>query len=166
MAAGAMGKAYDATWGRAFARFYDRALKSTEENGLGAMRRELLAGASGRVIEIGAGTGVNLELYGDGVEDLTLVEPDPHMGAQLRKRLAERGEDEAREVASIDPPDALAPPPKPTPAPLVAAPAEALPFPDGTFDTAVATLVLCTIPDPVAAIDELARVLRPGEIGR
>jgi SAM-dependent methyltransferase len=162
MAAGAMGKAYDATWGRVFARFYDRALKATEENGLGAMRGELLAGASGRVIEVGAGTGVNLELYGDGVEDLTLVEPDPHMGAQLRKRLAERGEDEPREGASIDPADALAAPVKPIPAHLVAAPAEALPFPDDTFDTAVATLVLCTIPDPVAAIDELARVLRPG----
>jgi ubiquinone/menaquinone biosynthesis C-methylase UbiE len=143
MAAGAMGKAYDATWGRAFARFYDRALKATEENGLGAMRGELLAGATGRVIEVGAGTGVNLELYGAGVEDLTLVEPDPHMGAQLRKRLADRHGD-------------------PLPAQLVAAPAEALPFPDDTFDTAVATLVLCTIPDPVAAIDEMARVLRPG----
>jgi ubiquinone/menaquinone biosynthesis C-methylase UbiE len=143
MAAGAMGKAYDATWGRVFARFYDRALKATEENGLGAMRGELLAGASGRVIEIGAGTGVNLEPYGDGVEDLTLVEPDPHMGAQLRKRLADRHGD-------------------PLPAQLVAAPAEALPFADDTFDTAVATLVLCTIPDPVAAIDEMARVLRPG----
>ena len=143
MAAGAMGKAYDATWGRVFARFYDRALKATEENGLGAMRGELLAGARGRVIEIGAGTGVNLELHGDGVEDLTLVEPDPHMGAQLRKRLAERHGD-------------------PLPAQLVAAPAETLPFADDTFDTAVATLVLCTIPDPVAAIDELARVLKPG----
>jgi ubiquinone/menaquinone biosynthesis C-methylase UbiE len=143
MAAGAMGKAYDATWGRAFARFYDRALKATEENGLGAMRGELLAAASGRVIEIGAGTGVNLELYGDGVEDLTLVEPDPHMGAQLRKRLADRHVD-------------------PLPAQLVAAPAEALPFAGDTFDTAVATLVLCTIPDPVAAIDELARVLKAG----
>jgi ubiquinone/menaquinone biosynthesis C-methylase UbiE len=142
MAAGAMGKAYDATWGRAFARFYDRALKATEENGLGAMRGELLAEARGRVIEIGAGTGVNLALYGDGAEDLTLVEPDPHMGAQLRKRLADRHGD-------------------PVPAQLVAASAEALPFPDDTFDTAVATLVLCTIPDPVAAIDELARVLRP-----
>jgi ubiquinone/menaquinone biosynthesis C-methylase UbiE len=143
MAAGAMGKAYDATWGRVFARFYDRALKATEENGLGAMRGELLAGARGRVIEIGAGTGVNLELYGDGVEDLTLVEPDAHMGAKLRKRLADRHGN-------------------PLPAQLVAAPAEALPFADDTFDTAVATLVLCTIPDPVAAIDEVSRVLRPG----
>jgi SAM-dependent methyltransferase len=164
MAAGAMGKAYDATWGRVFARFYDWALKATEENGLGAMRAELLAGARGRVIEIGSGTGVNLELYGDGVEDLTLVEPDPHMGAQLRKRLAERS-DAASGVddgPSIDPADALAEPTKPVPAHLVAAPAEALPFPDDTFDTAVATLVLCTIPDPIKAIDEMARVLKPG----
>jgi SAM-dependent methyltransferase len=159
-----MGKAYDATWGRVFARFYDRALKATEEHGLGAMRGELLSGARGRVIEIGAGTGVNLDRYGGGVEDLTLVEPDPHMGAQLRKRLAERSEDATGASAgpSIDPADALAAPAKPIPAHLVAAPAEALPFPDDTFDTAVVTLVLCTIPDPVAAIAELARVLKPG----
>jgi ubiquinone/menaquinone biosynthesis C-methylase UbiE len=145
MAAGAMGKAYDATWGRLFARFYDRALKETEENGLGAMRAALLADASGRVIEIGAGTGVNLDLYGAEVEDLTLVEPDPHMGARLRKHLAARGETGA-----------------PAPARLVAAPAEAIPFADDTFDAAVATLVLCTVPDPAAAIAELARVLKPG----
>ncbi|HVW45747.1 MAG TPA: class I SAM-dependent methyltransferase [Solirubrobacterales bacterium] len=143
MAAGAMGKAYDATWGRLFARFYDRALKATEENGLGQMRADLLAGARGRVIEVGAGTGANLDLYGAGVEDLTLVEPDPHMGARLREKLADRGGN-------------------PIPARLVAAPAEALPFGDDTFDTAVATLVLCTIPDPVGAIAELARVLAPG----
>ncbi len=161
MAAGAMGKAYDATWGRAFAALYDRVLKGTEENGLGAMRAELLAGASGRVIEIGAGTGVNLDLYGDDVEDLTLVEPDAHMGAKLRKRLAERGEGAARTGTGASA-DALAGTAKPTPAHLVAAPAEALPFADDTFDTAVAMLVLCTIPDPVAAIEEISRVLRPG----
>jgi ubiquinone/menaquinone biosynthesis C-methylase UbiE len=141
MAAGAMGKAYDATWGRLFARFYDRSLKATEENGLGEMRAALLAEARGRVVEIGAGTGVNLDLYGDAIEDLTLIEPDPHMGARLRERLA------TSEGA---------------PRRLVAAPAEAIPFADDTFDTAVATLVLCTVPDPVAAIDELARVLKPG----
>jgi ubiquinone/menaquinone biosynthesis C-methylase UbiE len=142
MAAGALGRAYDATWGRAFARFYDRALKATEENGLGAMRTALLAQARGRVVEIGAGTGVNVGLYGEGIEDLTLVEPDPHMAARLRARLAEGGGGAAKH--------------------LIEAPAESLPFPDDTFDTAVATLVLCTIPDPVAAIDELARVLKPG----
>jgi len=140
MAAGAMGKAYDATWGRLFASFYDRALKASEDHGLGDMRRALLSEARGRVVEIGAGTGINLDLYGAAIEDLTLVEPDPHMGAKLRDRLTGHG----------------------GPARLVTAPAEALPFPDDTFDTAVATLVLCTVPDPVAAITELARVLKPG----
>jgi ubiquinone/menaquinone biosynthesis C-methylase UbiE len=143
MAAGAMGKAYDATWGRLFASFYDRALKASEENGLRDMRRALLAEARGRVVEIGAGTGVNLDLYGPGVEDLTLIEPDPHMGAKLRDRLADRGDGGA------------------IPARLCAAPAEAIPFDDDTFDTAVATLVLCTVPDPVAAVAELSRVLKP-----
>jgi ubiquinone/menaquinone biosynthesis C-methylase UbiE len=143
MAAGAMGKAYDATWGRFFAHYYDRALKATEENGLRAMRTELLAEATGRVIEIGAGTGVNVDLYGPGIEDLTLIEPDPHMAARLRERLA--GDREGR-----------------SPSRLVEAPAESLPFDDGDFDTAVATLVLCTVPDPAAAVAELARVLKPG----
>jgi ubiquinone/menaquinone biosynthesis C-methylase UbiE len=158
MAAGAMGKAYDATWGRLFARYYDRALKETEENGLGAMRAALLADASGRVIEIGAGTGVDLDLYGEGVEDLTLIEPDPHMGAKLRERLGKRGAEASADgiVATTDA-DAA----RPVPARLVAAAAEAIPFADDTFDTAVATLVLCTVPDPVAAITELARVLKP-----
>lgn len=167
MAAGAMGKAYDATWGRLFASFYDRALKESEENGLGDMRRALLAEARGRVIEIGAGTGVNLDLYGPGVEDLTLVEPDPHMGAKLRERLAGRISDAADSAAS--PPNAGDAPAAPNatgaaapPARLVAAPAEAIPFDDDTFDTAVATLVLCTVPDPAAAIAELSRVLKPG----
>jgi ubiquinone/menaquinone biosynthesis C-methylase UbiE len=145
MAAGAMGKAYDATWGRLFASFYDRALKASEENGLRDMRRTLLAEARGRVVEIGAGTGVNLDLYSPAVEDLTLIEPDPHMGAKLRERL------EARDGHDSAPP-----------ARLVTAPAEAIPFPDDTFGTAVATLVLCTVPDPVGAITELSRVLKPG----
>ncbi|MBS1886920.1 MAG: class I SAM-dependent methyltransferase [Actinobacteria bacterium] len=130
--------------GRLFAACYDRGLKATEENGLGAMRAELLAEAHGRVIEIGAGTGVNLDLYGAAAEDLTLLEPDEHMGARLRSRLADRA------------------PGATPPARLVAAPAEAIPFADDTFDTAVATLVLCTVPDPTAAIAELARVLEPG----
>jgi ubiquinone/menaquinone biosynthesis C-methylase UbiE len=139
-----MGRLYDATWGRVFAQFYDRALKATEENGLGEMRASLLAEARGRVVEIGAGTGVNVGLYGDAVEDVTFVEPGEHMAAQLRERLAADA-------------GALAPPGR-----LVAATAEDLPFENDSFDTAVATLVLCTIPDPVAAIDELTRVLKPG----
>jgi ubiquinone/menaquinone biosynthesis C-methylase UbiE len=135
-----MGRIYDATWGRLFAALYDRGLKSTEEAGLGQMRADLLAGAEGRVIEIGAGTGVNIDLYPDAVQDLVLVEPDPHMAKRLRERLA--GSPRAATIAE--------------------APAERLPLESASFDTAVATLVLCTVPDPVAAVAELARVLAPG----
>jgi SAM-dependent methyltransferase len=158
MAAGALGKAYDATWGRAFARFYDRALKATEESGLGEMRAALLAGAQGRVVEIGAGTGVNVDLYGGEMEDLTLVEPDPHMAARLRERLAGAPGSHEGVAGRDDVADGAAPAPRR----LVEAPAEALPFADDTFDTGVATLVLCTVPDPAAAVAELARVLKPG----
>ena len=131
---------YDATWGRAFSALYDRGLKATEDAGLREMRRELLTGAGGRVLEIGAGTGANLGLYPDAVESLALVEPDPHMTKQLREKLAAA----------------------PGAAEIVEAPAERLPFEDASFDTAVATLVLCTVPDPAAAVSELARVLKPG----
>ncbi len=135
-----MGRIYDATWGRAFAALYDRGLKATEEAGLREMRRQLLAEARGRVVEVGAGTGANLGLYPDAVSELVLAEPDPHMGKRLRERVAAGGD----------------------PARIVAAPAEALPLEDDGFDTAVATLVLCTVPDPGAALAELARVLRSG----
>src|SRR6478672_7657363 len=135
-----MGRLYDATWGRAFTAVYDRAFKATEEAGLRQMRRELLAGARGRVLELGAGTGANLDLYPEVVEELVLAEPDPHMSKRLRAKLAESG-GEAR---------------------VVEAPAERLPFEEGSFDTAVVTLVLCTVPDPQAALAEVARVLRPG----
>jgi ubiquinone/menaquinone biosynthesis C-methylase UbiE len=104
------------------------------------MRRELLASASGRVLDLGAGTGVNLELYPPAVEELTLVEPDPHMAKRMRARLAA----------------------SPRQATIIEAPAEQLPLAEASVDTAVTTLVLCTIPDPAAALAELRRVLVPG----
>jgi ubiquinone/menaquinone biosynthesis C-methylase UbiE len=135
-----VGRLYDATWGRAFASFYDRAFEATEDAGLRRMRSEVLAAARGRVIELGAGTGANLDLYPDAVAELVLSEPDPHMSKQLRAKIAE-----SERTASV-----------------VEAPAERLPFPDDSFDTAVATLVFCTIPGPGAALSEVARVLKPG----
>lgn len=135
-----MGRIYDATWGRAFSAFYDRAMKSTEEGGMREIRRETLARASGRTIDIGAGTGLNLALYPTEVTELALAEPDPHMLKRLRPKAAATG----RRVE------------------VVQAPANRLPFDDGSFDTAVFTLVLCTVPDAAAALSEAARVLRPG----
>lgn len=134
-----MGRIYDATWGRAFSAFYDSLLKGTEDAGLREMRRETLAAANGRTIDVGAGTGANLGLYPATVTELVLAEPDPHMTKRLRRRLADEG----------------------LGAELVEAPAERLPFEDGSFDTVVFALVLCTVPDPSAALAEAARVLKP-----
>jgi SAM-dependent methyltransferase len=134
-----MGKIYDATWGRGFSALYDRCFKASEDAGLRDMRRETVAQARGRVLELGAGTGLNLDLYPDSVQDLTLTEPDPHMIKQLRKKVEEPG----RKVE------------------VVQAPAQSLPFEGDSFDTAVVTLVLCTVPDPAAALQEIRRVLKP-----
>jgi ubiquinone/menaquinone biosynthesis C-methylase UbiE len=135
-----MGRLYDATWGRVFAACYDRALRASEEAGLADRRAGLLAQAAGRTLEVGAGTGLNLAHYPAAVTELVLTEPDPLMARRLRARAAGSGR-------------------RPE---VIEAPAERLPFPDGSFDTAVLTLVLCTVPDPRAALAELARVLRPG----
>jgi SAM-dependent methyltransferase len=128
---------------RFFAALYDRMLKSTEDAGLREMRGRLVAGARGRTLELGAGTGLNLRHYTDAVTELVVTEPDPFMAAKLRQKLSRDapapGTVEVHEVA-----------------------AEALPFEDAGFDTVVSTLVLCTVEDPESVTAEIARVLRPG----
>jgi ubiquinone/menaquinone biosynthesis C-methylase UbiE len=123
-----------------FAAMYDRMLSSVEKAGLHERRARLLESAHGKVLEIGAGTGANLPLYGANVEALTVTEPEAPMARRLAKRLREQ----------------------PRAAELVEATAEQLPLPDGQFDTVVSTLVLCTVSDPMRALREARRVLRPG----
>jgi len=127
-------------YGRIFAAMYDRMLASTERDGLTAHRAALLAQASGDVLEIGGGTGANLRHYGDAVSSLTITEPEQPMVKRVQARIAEQAA-QAR---------------------LLRAPAEDLPFADDSFDTAVSTLVLCTVDDQPRALRELRRVLRPG----
>jgi len=123
-----------------FALTYDRQLAKVERAGLQALRQRLLADASGRVLEVGGGTGANLPFYGPGVESLTITEPEPPMLRRLERRVHEQ-----------------APQTK-----VLRAPAEDLPFDDDTFDVAVSTLVLCGVEDQSRALRELRRVLRPG----
>ncbi|HET7269809.1 MAG TPA: methyltransferase domain-containing protein [Rubrobacter sp.] len=106
---------------------------------MGERRARLLKGARGAVLEIGGGTGANLPHYRD-VDRVTLAEPDPSMRKRLGPKLR---------VARV-------------PVEISTAVAESLPFHNGSFDTVVSTLVLCTVPDQESALEEIGRVLRPG----
>ena len=125
---------------RFFAMTYDRQIAKVDKAGLRGFREGLLAGAAGRVLEIGGGTGNNLPFYGPAVESLTITEPEIPMLRRLERK--------AREQAPA--------------ARVLRAPAEDLPFEDDCFDVAVSTLVLCGVDDQPRALRELRRVLRPG----
>ncbi|MFG1942689.1 class I SAM-dependent methyltransferase [Nonomuraea sp. NPDC048826] len=122
-----------------FARAYDRMSRQAEAT-TGELRARLLAGLSGRVLEVGAGNGLSFPHYPSGVREVVAVEPD-----DLLRAAAERAAATA-----------------PVPVRVVPGHAGALPAEDGTFDAAVASLVLCTVPDQAAALAELRRVLKPG----
>jgi ubiquinone/menaquinone biosynthesis C-methylase UbiE len=123
-----------------FARVYGLLAQLAERGELGRRRRELLARAEGTVVEVGTGTGENCKHYGPAVRRVLATEPDPAMLRQARKRAAAA----------------------PVPIFLVAASGEHLPFPGASADTAVVTLVLCSVDDQAAVVGELRRVLRPG----
>lgn len=123
-----------------FAATYDRLSQKSEEAGLRALRQGLLAGATGRVLEIGAGTGANLGLYDGTIDGLVVTDPAAPMLKRLQKAVHEHAP-----LAQV-----------------LQAPAEDLPFDDDSFDTVVSTLVLCGVDDQVRALREAHRVLRPG----
>ncbi|MGI8631880.1 MAG: class I SAM-dependent methyltransferase [Solirubrobacterales bacterium] len=127
-------------WDEIFARAYDAGLWLGERAGMAERRSSVLSAARGRTLELGAGTGLNLEHYPPDLDTLVLTDPEKAMDNQLRQRA--RKAERAAEVVPAD--------------------AQDLPFEDGSFDTVVVTLVLCTVDDPQAAVREIQRVLAPG----
>ncbi|HVO53145.1 MAG TPA: class I SAM-dependent methyltransferase [Solirubrobacterales bacterium] len=125
---------------RLTATLYNPSLWAAEKLGMASRRRRLLAGARGAVLEIGAGTGLNLRHYPTGLERLVLLEPGELMADRIDLSRAPSG----------------------VPTRIERAPAEQLPFADESFDTVVSTLVLCTVSNPARAVAEVARVLKPG----
>jgi ubiquinone/menaquinone biosynthesis C-methylase UbiE len=121
-----------------FPKWYDFFMGPLERGKFKRVRRDLLQNATGKVLEIGSGTGVNFPLYRN-ADQVIAIEPSQHMidQSQSRSQLA---------VVPIE---------------MVNASAEKLPFEDHTFDTVVATLVFCTIPNVDEAINELKRVCKP-----
>jgi ubiquinone/menaquinone biosynthesis C-methylase UbiE len=122
-----------------FARVFHRVSPSMEKE-VGRHRDELLAGLTGRVVEVGAGNGMSFAHYPPGVAEVVALEPESY----LRARAEETARD-ARVPVSVR--DGVADP---------------LPFEAGEFDAAVASLVLCSVPDQLRALAELRRVVRPG----
>jgi ubiquinone/menaquinone biosynthesis C-methylase UbiE len=123
-----------------FSRVYPRIASTAEKGGGTEHRQALLAGLQGRVIEVGAGHGLNFAYYPSDVSEVAAVEPEPHL-RELARRAAERASVRIVVVAGL---------------------AEVLPAKDGEFDAAVASLVLCSVPNQDAALTEIFRVLRPG----
>ena len=126
-----------------FARVLARAAALEDRRGGAERRRQLLEGLSGRVVEIGAGSGVSFAYYPPSVQELVAVEPEQHL----------RGL--AQEAANT----------APVATRVVDGRAEDLPFDDGSFDAAVVAGVLCSVPEPGRALAEITRVLKPhGEL--
>ena len=123
-----------------FARMYPKAAARAERRGATDHRRRLLAGLSGRVVEIGAGNGLNFAHYPGSVTEVIAIEPEPTLRAAAHDAAAR-----ARVPITVRP-----------------GTADALPLNDGEVDAAVVSLVLCSVPDQASALAELRRVVRAG----
>ncbi len=123
------------------AKSYNFAMAGTEKRCLNQWRKDLLGFASGDLLEIGAGTGVNLPHYHAKISSITLSEPDQQMRKHLQRTVAQTTNDNFTikpwEAAEID-------------------------LPDASFDTIVSTLVLCSVPCLTSSLNEIYRLLRPG----
>jgi ubiquinone/menaquinone biosynthesis C-methylase UbiE len=123
-----------------FARLYLRMTKSRTARGEEEHRRRLLAGISGRVIEVGAGNGLNFPFYPETVTEVLAVEPE----STLRAAALEAAREAPVRIEVMD------------------GVSSKLPAADGSFDAGIASLVLCSVPDQASALAELRRVIRPG----
>ena len=123
-----------------FARVYARVAAAAEAKGAGAHRAEMLDGLEGRVVEVGAGTGLNFRHYPTAVTEVVAVEPEPHL-----RTLATAEAAHAKVTVTV-----------------VDGTADALPLEDASCDAAVCSLVLCSVADQERALGEVRRVLRPG----
>jgi ubiquinone/menaquinone biosynthesis C-methylase UbiE len=123
-----------------FARMYLRMATRRVDDGEGEYRRRLLAGLAGEVIEVGAGSGINFNFYPPTVEHVLAVEPEPVLRAEAIKNA----------------------PTGAVPITVLDGVSGSLPADDESFDAAVASLVLCSVPDQSRALGEFGRVLRPG----
>lgn len=123
---------------RLFSTWYDTLMGPLERRSFKRIRINLLSKASGKVLELGSGTGINFPLY-DSLESVTAIEPSTYM---IEKSIQKK----RKSLIPIE---------------IVHASAERLPFPDNTFDTVVGTLVFCTIPNVEKAIEEMKRVCKP-----
>lgn len=122
------------------AKLYDASMKKMEEACMSNWREELLSDISGDVLEIGSGTGINLSFYPRSVNKLILSEPDPHM----RNILTNNIDSVMKEKCTT-----------------TEYPADALDFPDNSFDAVVSTLVLCSVDSANKSLSEIKRVLKP-----
>ena len=118
-------------------RLIDLAMRN---HSLDAYRQRTIGAATGSVLEIGVGSGQNLPLYGSAVDRVYAIDPSLELLNLARNRIADA----------------------PTSVSLIRASAEQLPFADAVFDTIVMTWTLCSIPNPIAALTEMRRVLKPG----
>jgi ubiquinone/menaquinone biosynthesis C-methylase UbiE len=123
-----------------FARIYTKVAEIGERRGGAEHRQRLLAGLSGRVVEVGAGSGANFAHYPTTVSEVVAVEPEPY----LRERAQREAANAPVSVSVLD------------------GDADHLPGEPGSFDAGVAALVLCTVPDQQRALAELFRVIKPG----
>lgn len=123
-----------------FARFYAWVSPRMEQEGMAELRQELLAGLHGRVVEVGAGNGMNLRHYPSTVTEVVAVEPEPHLRALAMHA--------SRKVL--------------VPTTVMAGTAEHLPLQTASVDAGVVCLVLCSIDDQRSGLAELHRVIRPG----